>query len=70
MVTIDTSYDIPIAIENGKEIAKVDATYTNDIKVILTDREDKYIQRFFIGAPLVDLVERTIMMRSIGVESL
>ena len=70
MVTIDTSYDIPIAIEDGKEIAKVDTTYSNDIKVILTDRDEKYIQRFFVATPLKDLVERTIMMRSIGVESL
>jgi len=62
--------NIPSATENGKEIAKIDNTDLNDIKVILTDQPTKYIQRFFIRAKLKDLVEQTQLMRSIGIESL
>ena len=67
---IDTTLDIPVAYENGKEVAKIDTTYSNDIKVILTDKPQKYIQRFFITASLKDLVQRTQIMRNIGVKSL
>ena len=61
---------IPTAYENGKEVAKIDDTDLNDIKVILIDEPTKYIQRFFIKAEYTDLVERTRLMRKIGIESL
>jgi hypothetical protein len=67
---INKFLDIPVAIENGKEIAKIDNTDENDIKVILTDRPIKYIQRFFIKGELKELVEQTQLMRRIGIDSL
>jgi fructose-1,6-bisphosphatase/sedoheptulose 1,7-bisphosphatase-like protein len=67
---INALLTIPTAYENGKEIAKIDNTDINDVKVILIDRPRKYIQRFFVKAELTDLVERTRTMRDVGIESL
>jgi precorrin-6x reductase len=67
---INEMLTIPTAYENGKEVAKIDNTDINDVKVILIDRPQKYIQRFFVKAELTDLVERTRTMRDVGIESL
>lgn len=67
---INAMLTIPTAYENGKEIAKIDNTDRNDVKVILIDKPQKYIQRFFVKAELKDLVERTRTMRDVGIESL
>ena len=67
---INALLTIPTAYENGEEIAKIDNTDINDVKVILIDRPQKYIQRFFVKAELTDLVERTRTMRDVGIESL
>jgi hypothetical protein len=67
---INAMLTIPTAYENGKEVAKIDNTDRNDVKVILIDRPQKYIQRFFVKAELTELVEITRTMRDVGIKSL
>jgi hypothetical protein len=69
-MVINLNTDIPTATVDGKEVAKIDNTDINDVKVILTDRSTKYIQRFFVRAELKELVQRAQLMRATGIESL
>lgn len=56
--------------EGEKEVAKIDNTDMNDIKVILIDTEEKYIQRFFINKEFKDIVSNCKIMRKVGIPSL
>ncbi len=69
-MTIDTLLTIPEVYDDiGKQIAFVDNTYKNDIKVILIDEPEKYIQRFFLKKDLLELVEDTQLMRRLNIPS-
>lgn len=52
------------------EGAIVDNTDAIDRKVILTDKEKPYIQRFFVDDEDQELIERCKHMRALGIPSL
>ena len=56
-------------LEKGIEVAFIDRTYGNDTKIILLDRDEPYVQRFFIEGTDKELVDKCRHMRELKVVS-
>lgn len=55
--------------ENKKQVAIIDNTDYNRIKVILTDRSEPYIQVFFVIKEFSSYVADTKQMRDLAIPS-
>ena len=70
MKTIPKYLHIVYDINTNDGTAHIDRTNGNsDILVILPNKPKPYIQRFFINGTNEDLIEKTQLMKKLGVES-
>lgn len=53
--------------EKGDKVAFIDRTYADAVKVVLVDKKDTYIQKFWIEGTDKELVERCDKMRELGI---